>query len=395
MTLMEILDSYRGRFFFTYSGPLLVLCLVQLLFLCCSAADSTVNPKPLAPAFVILGDSTVDVGVNNYLATVIKCNWEPYGRDFVYGNLTGKATGRFCNGKLISDFLAEKLGLPYPLPHGDPSAKGTNILQGINTASSGTGWYDGTAALYNVASLTQQLEWVREWQHDLLDVIGIQAAAAVVQDAVYIVSTGSNDWVNNYYNNLDLQSRYSKAEFRAVLLDNVTRNIQALNRIGAQRIAIVSLPPLGCLPSQITARGKGDRRCVQWMQDDAKTFNDEMNGVISKLKTSLSGTTIVVLDAFSLIFDAFSNPSKYGLSETDRGCCGTGLYETGIFCTALKHTCDDASQYLFWDSYHPTEFFNRQAADVFWDVLKQEFKFGTSSTLQAEDRLKGIRDELR
>lgn len=66
-----------------------------------------VHGDPLVPALIIFGDSVVDVGNNNNLATTaIKANFPPYGRDFV----THKPTGRFCNGKLATDFT----GTVYP-----------------------------------------------------------------------------------------------------------------------------------------------------------------------------------------------------------------------------------------------------------------------------------------
>ncbi|KAL2628769.1 hypothetical protein R1flu_013455 [Riccia fluitans] len=361
-----------------FPGPVLAFILVNLLLL------SGVQSKPLVPAVVILGDSTVDVGVNNHLLTVIKCNWPPYGRDFVYNDLTKEATGRFCNGKLISDFLTEKAGLPLGLPHGDSQAKGAKILPGINTASSGSGWYDGTASLYNVAGLTRQIEWVKEWQHDLVDAEGLAAAAKRVEGTVFVISTGANDWVNNFYNNIDLQIRYSKTSFREFLLDEVIpQHITSLYNLGARKIAVVGMPPLGCLPSQITIYGEGDknnRKCIEWLQDDSKAFNEGLVKVMDNLTSSLPNFAIVLLDAFPLITDAATNPSKYGLVEGDQGCCGTGLIETGIACTPLTKTCKDASQYLFWDSYHPTEAFNRQAADIFWEVMKKPFGLDTTTT---------------
>ena len=33
--------------------------------------------------------------------TAIKCNFPPYGRDFMHAI----PTGRFCNGKILSDFI--------------------------------------------------------------------------------------------------------------------------------------------------------------------------------------------------------------------------------------------------------------------------------------------------
>lgn len=54
----------------------------------------------LVPSLFIFGDSVVDVGNNNHIYTIVKANFPPYGRDFT----THTPTGRFCNGKLATDF---------------------------------------------------------------------------------------------------------------------------------------------------------------------------------------------------------------------------------------------------------------------------------------------------
>lgn len=64
------------------------------------ASSVVVHGDPLVPALIIFGDSIVDVGNNNNLVTLVKANIPPYGRDFV----THSPTGRFCNGKLATDF---------------------------------------------------------------------------------------------------------------------------------------------------------------------------------------------------------------------------------------------------------------------------------------------------
>ena len=71
-----------------------------LAFLVLVLVSSVANGDPLVPALIIFGDSVVDVGNNNNLNTPIKANFPPYGRDFV----THGPTGRFCNGKLATDF---------------------------------------------------------------------------------------------------------------------------------------------------------------------------------------------------------------------------------------------------------------------------------------------------
>lgn len=57
------------------------------------------DPSALVPAIITFGDSAVDVGNNNYLPTIFKANYPPYGKDFV----NHESTGRFCNGKLATD----------------------------------------------------------------------------------------------------------------------------------------------------------------------------------------------------------------------------------------------------------------------------------------------------
>lgn len=57
----------------------------------------------LVPAIITFGDSAVDVGNNDYLPTIFKANYPPYGRDFV----NKKPTGRFCNGKLATDITGK------------------------------------------------------------------------------------------------------------------------------------------------------------------------------------------------------------------------------------------------------------------------------------------------
>lgn len=69
-------------------------------FVVVSVVLSVVHGDPLVPALCIFGDSVVDVGNNNDLQTLIKSNFLPYGRDFV----SHQPTGRFCNGKLATDF---------------------------------------------------------------------------------------------------------------------------------------------------------------------------------------------------------------------------------------------------------------------------------------------------
>jgi hypothetical protein len=56
--------------------------------------------QPLVPAVISFGDSTVDVGNNNYLPrAVFKADYAPYGQSFA----RHQPTGRFSDGKIVTD----------------------------------------------------------------------------------------------------------------------------------------------------------------------------------------------------------------------------------------------------------------------------------------------------
>ncbi len=94
------------------------------------------------PAIIVFGDSTVDPGNNNQILTVLKSNFEPYGRDF-FG---GQPTGRFSNGKLATDFISEAFGIKSTIPaYLDPAYNITDFASGVSFASAGTGYDNATA----------------------------------------------------------------------------------------------------------------------------------------------------------------------------------------------------------------------------------------------------------
>ena len=62
------------------------------------------SPKTVAvPALILFGDSTVDVGNNNFLNSMVRSDFLPYGRDFD----TRSPTGRFTNGRMVADYVGE------------------------------------------------------------------------------------------------------------------------------------------------------------------------------------------------------------------------------------------------------------------------------------------------
>lgn len=65
-------------------------------------AMASFAPQAEARAFFVFGDSLVDNGNNNYLATTARADAPPYGIDYP----THRATGRFSNGLNIPDLIS-------------------------------------------------------------------------------------------------------------------------------------------------------------------------------------------------------------------------------------------------------------------------------------------------
>lgn len=94
------------------------------------------------PAIIVFGDSSVDAGNNNGIATVLKSNFQPYGRDF-FG---GRPTGRFSNGRVPPDFISEAFGLkPFVPAYLDSSYSISDFATGVCFASAGTGYDNATS----------------------------------------------------------------------------------------------------------------------------------------------------------------------------------------------------------------------------------------------------------
>ncbi|XP_077225629.1 GDSL esterase/lipase APG-like [Tasmannia lanceolata] len=336
----------------------MVVVVVSLLFF---STFLLTDAQPLVPAIITFGDSAVDVGNNNYLPTIFKADFPPYGRDFV----SHTPTGRFCNGKLATDFTAETLGFTNFAPaYLSPQASGNNLLIGANFASAASGYYDKTAYLYHALSLPQQLEYFKEYKSKLANLAGSSKASSIISGALYILSAGSSDFVQNYYIDPFLYKVYSPDEFSNILIQRFSSFINELYGLGARRIGVTSLPPFGCLPAAITLFGFGSNGCVSRLNSDAQNFNKKVTSAANQLQEQLSGLKIAIFDIYTPLYNIIKSPSKYGFAEARRGCCGTGTVETSVLCNPKSiGTCSNATEYVFWDSVHPSQAANQQLAD--------------------------------
>ncbi|KAK1303969.1 GDSL esterase/lipase EXL3 [Acorus calamus] len=266
-----------------------------------------------APALIVFGDSIVDPGNNNVLNTMIQCNFPPYGQDFI-GH---KPTGRFSNGRVPSDMIASQMGIKELVP----AYLGTNLtpedlLTGVSFASGANGFDPLTSKLMSVLSLPDQLDLFKEYIGKIKAIVGEERALSIIAKSQY----------------MDLYA------------------------LGARKIGIISLPPIGCVPSQRTIQGGILRDCSQPLNEAAMLFNSRISTELQTLNETLPGAKMILIDIYNPLLHMMQNAPSYGFEVYTNGCCGTGTIEVTMLCNSVTTTtCEDVSKYLFWDSYHPTE----------------------------------------
>ncbi|ONK55870.1 uncharacterized protein A4U43_C10F1810 [Asparagus officinalis] len=311
------------------------------------------NHGPLVPAVIVFGDSIMDPGNNNDIKTVIKCNFPPYGLNF-----TGaKPTGRFCNGKIPTDFIASKLGIKEYLPaYVDTNLSPEDLITGVSFASGGSGYDPLTSKVASVISLPQQLVLFKEYREKVRAIAGDERAATIFAESLYVVCVGSDDVANTYFPTPLRKTMYDIPSYANLLVGYASDFVQELIQLGAQKIGVVGIPPIGCVPSQRTLSGGILRGCATPQNQLATLFNSRFDVELQRVKAKYPGRLLVLADIYGILYDIIQRPNTYGFEVSSRGCCGTGKLEVAILCNSVTASvCPDVSKYVFWDSYHPTE----------------------------------------
>ncbi|KAK2377225.1 GDSL Lipase/Acylhydrolase superfamily protein [Trifolium repens] len=246
-------------------------------------------------AIFAFGDSTVDAGNNNHLNSLFRGDHLPYGCDFP----NHVPTGRFSNGKISTDYLSQFLGIKDLLPAFlDPQVTDNDLLTGVSFGSGGSG-----------------LVWI----------------------AIHI---GTNDMLENVYMvpTSTVTPYGSISSYQDFLLQNLQNFIQRLYGAGGRRIMVAGLPPIGCLPIQVTfdsilpTQNWLQRVCNVQQNIDSQNYNAKLQSNVHLLQATLQDAKIAYFDIYTPILDMVLYPAKYGFGHSLLGCCGTGVLEMGPVC---------------------------------------------------------------
>ncbi|XP_056177009.1 GDSL esterase/lipase At5g45670-like [Syzygium oleosum] len=320
-----------------------VLFLVSLNLL-----QSLVLGAPQVPCYFIFGDSLADNGNNNNLLTLAKSNYPPYGIDF-----PGGATGRFTNGRTSVDIIGQLLGFDKFIPP-FATARGNDILQGLNYASGAAGIRDESGQ-----QLGDRISFNRQLENHLVTVSSVRGilgwnASASLNECIYTVGMGNNDYINNYFmpDKYPPSRIYTPEQYADVLIKQYKQQLKTLYFYGARKVAVIGLGLIGCTPTEIKRFGTNGSVCVDKINNAVTLFNNRLQPLVDEFNSNLSDAKFTYINMFAI---STTGPGTGDLI-LNATCCKVDE-ELGT-CIPFETPCSSRSSYVFYDGFHPSEVTN-------------------------------------
>ncbi|KAI3973272.1 hypothetical protein MKW92_022614 [Papaver armeniacum] len=360
----------------SYCQILVVLLQVLALFGTSTLAQSF-------PSNFVFGDSLVDVGNNDYIVSLSKANYVPNGIDF------GKPTGRYTNGRTIVDIIGKELGVKdFTPPYLAPSTVGDVVLHGVSYASGGGGILNETGKIFvGRINLDAQLDNFANTRQYIISRIGAAAASKLFGKALFSVTMGSNDFLNNYLVpvlSIPEQKMISPETFIDTLISRYRLQLTRLFNLGARKIVVVNVGPIGCIPYQRDVNPLSGDSCVALPNQMAMSFNKKLKSLVAELSSKLAGSKFVYADVYRIVADLIENYQSYGFENYNSACCSVaGRFGGVIPCGPKSRVCSNRDKYIFWDPYHPSDaanaiianrLLNGDTKDIFPVNIKKLFK---------------------
>ena len=87
---------------------------------------------------------------------------------------------------------------------------------------------------------------------------------------------------------------------------------QHIYKEGATKLFVISLPPFGCMPSQITMHNLIGDTCVEEYNNVAISFNKKLESLLHSVQPTLPDLKITYVDIYYKPLDILQHPRNYG-----------------------------------------------------------------------------------
>lgn len=339
--------------------------------------DTTHSSQPFKKIYAF-GDSYTDTGNTESSTGPSSFTFVsnlPYGMTFFH-----HPTNRYSDGRLMIDFVAEALSLPYLPPYRNTKA---DTSAGVNFAVAGSTAIEHEFFVKNNLSLDitpQSLQTQLQWFNKHLEGVGCAGGGPIRRDCgalfddalIWIGEIGANDYAYT------LGSTIAGSTIRELAINRITEFLQVLLNKGAKYIVVQGLPPTGCLPLAMTLALPNDRDkigCVGSANVKSYTHNLLLQSKLKDLRKMYPHAVIAYADYWYAYRSIMMNLNTYGLKEPFKACCGSGSgpYNFDVFAACgspVSRSCTDPSVYINWDGVHLTEAMYKAVSNL---VLRGKF----------------------
>nr|GMC85639.1 GDSL esterase/lipase At1g28580-like [Ipomoea batatas] len=318
------------------------------------------------------GDSLADTG--NLLHILPETNppphfaLPPYGETFFH-----TPTGRFSDGRLVIDFIAESLGLPFLPPYiGEEKNESghRNFSQGVNFAVAGATALDdaffeeiGIDHFTPNVSLYSQLNWFKEMLPTICH-SSSECKEFLKSSLVVVGEIGGDDY------NYALQVGISTDVIKSYVLKVVSKIgsvVDELIGLGAVTVLVAGEIPKGCSAAYLATFMSSNNNaydsetgCLNWLNDFAKYHNSLLINELNRLQELHPHATIIYADYYNAAMQFYLNPDELGFKEGALvACCGAGgpyNFNESFKCGyPPTKSCANPNLHANWDGGHLTE----------------------------------------
>lgn len=157
------------------------------------------------------------------------------------------------------------------------------------------------------------MEYFKEYQSKLKSLRGEAKAQETISESLYIISLGTNDFLENYYSaTTGRSSEYTVDKYEDFLIGIAQDFVTSIYNLGARKVNIAGVPPMGCLPLERVMNLLGSESCNQEHNKVAADFNSKLQSMMLPLSKELPEIKLVYSDLYTPFMDVVKDPSSYG-----------------------------------------------------------------------------------